>query len=356
MTEQCENRARKQADALIRKMMADAKDFALWGAGATGAGALEFLRQESAGMLVPRCIVDNNRALWGRDRVVSPDEFMAMSPLPERMIVSVYVADQVIAQLEEMGYEGEVIELNLNLTENRRDFYDSHMDELEELYSILEDAPSRNTLIGFLNGIRGNDVTCFQRINGNSGDKLLDAEILKYTEKEMFVDVGAFTGDTIEKFLELTGGKYREIIGIEADRRNYEVLCSNIVRWGLDNIGAENIAIGEADGVTFFSADKSESCSRAGKGDLEVQMKCLDKMEKVRNATFLKISANGYELQALRGAENLILRNRPKISVYASGALLWEIPRYLRSMVPEYKIFCRHYGTGVQAMICYAVL
>ncbi len=355
LTGRRENKAQKQADALVRQMLEDRKSFAVWGAGATGKSNLDFLRQASDGMLVPQCIVDNNQALWGRDRIVSPKDFMEMEPLPERMIVSVYVADQVIAQLKEMGYTGEIIDLNIHLADDRWDFYESHMDELEELYLALADDRSRETLVGFLKGIRGNDVEYFHRINGDSREKLLDPKILQYTSEEVFVDVGAFTGDTIQKFLELTGKKYQRVTGIEPDEENYKVLKANIRAWNLKNINAENVAVGEEDGVTYFMTDMSESCHRDEAGGREIRMRCLDSMEEIRDTTFLKISTNGCELQVLQGARNLILRNRPKISTYASGVLLWEIPKYLHSLIPEYKIYCRHYGTGMQAMSCYAV-
>ncbi len=355
LTGRRENKAQKQAHDLVRQMLEDKKSFAVWGAGATGKSTLDFLKQASDGVLVPQCIVDNNQALWGQNHIVSPEDFMKAEPLPKRMIVSVYVADQVIAQLKEMGYTGEIIDLNVHLADDLWDFYEGHMEELEELYLLLADSQSRETLSGFLNGVRQNDAEYFRRINGNSKEKLLDPKIMKYTDEEFFVDVGAFTGDTIREFLELTGNKFQKIVGIEPDRKNYDVLQANIGKWKLGNISSKNVAVGETDGITHFMTDMSESSRRANAGGQEIQMRRLDTMEELQDLTVLKVSTNGCDLQALQGARNLILRNKPKISTYASGMLLWEIPEYLHKLVPEYKIYCRHYGTGIQAMICYAV-
>ena len=90
-------------------------------------------------------------------------------------------------------------------------------------------------------------------------------------------------------------------------------------------------------------------------GDSEAVVVALDDLFEMQDITFIKISANGMELPILRGAEQLLQRNVPKLSMYASGSELWEIPRYLKRIVPEYKMYCRHYGYGRQVMICYAV-
>jgi hypothetical protein len=65
----------------------------------------------------------------------------------------------------------------------------------------------------------------------------------------------------------------------------------------------------------------------------------------------------GYELDALKGAERLIKKNKPKlaISIYHKPEDFFEIPLLLKRFVPEYKIYIKHHAP-FQAIetVCYA--
>ena len=84
-------------------------------------------------------------------------------------------------------------------------------------------------------------------------------------------------------------------------------------------------------------------------------MIALDDVEEMQGVTFIKISVSGLELTVLEGAKKLLRRNAPKVAAYVSGKQLWEIPKYLKEMVPEYRLYIRHYGQGTQGMVCYAI-
>lgn len=59
-----------QSQAHMQKLMAhlletgEGESFAIWGAGATGQRAMEYLRQNWGEAIKPKYIVDNNSALW----------------------------------------------------------------------------------------------------------------------------------------------------------------------------------------------------------------------------------------------------------------------------------------------------
>jgi hypothetical protein len=66
----------------------------------------------------------------------------------------------------------------------------------------------------------------------------------------------------------------------------------------------------------------------------------------------------GSEPQALSGAEEIIKKQKPKlaISVYHKLEHLWEIPLYLKHIVPEYKIYLRHHSPLEYETVCYAII
>jgi hypothetical protein len=74
--------------------------------------------------------------------------------------------------------------------------------------------------------------------------------------------------------------------------------------------------------------------------------------------TFIKMDIEGSEPQALSGAEEIIKKQKPKLAicVYHKPEHLWEIPLYLKKIVPEYKIYIRHHTPLEYETVCYAVI
>ena len=71
--------------------------------------------------------------------------------------------------------------------------------------------------------------------------------------------------------------------------------------------------------------------------------------------TFIKMDIEGAELNALKGAEKTIIRNKPKLAIciYHKPEDMWQIPRYIDSLVPEYKFYIRHFGMRYAGTILY---
>lgn len=354
-----ENRVLKEAEALVEQLLKEKGSFALWGAGNTGNHTRRFLERRTNGKLRPAYVVDNNPSLWGKDNIIGPEEFFSLKDCPAHLVVAVYVADQVVDQIRSFGYKGKVSCLNATTLYEEGDIwtpYEACFAELEETFWLLADEASKATLIGFLNYIRTLDDRYLEAVNGNSREKLMDASVLKPTQEEYFVDVGAFTGDTIDSFLNISDREYKGILALEPDKENFSALCRYVTSNQLDRIIVKQLAAGEEEGRQWFQSGMSESCRIGEYGTGETEVRRLDSMPEALDVTLLKVSSNGLDLSVLKGAEGLILSNGPKISTYASGSLLWEIPAYIKKLNPDYKIYYRHYGLGRQAMICYGVL
>ena len=352
------NTMRETLETEIQEIMAHKKNFVIWGAGNTGRETLQFITDYTNAKLVPQYIVDNNSSLWGTDNIKNPSELFADRNQIDVVLVCVYVADQVIQQLKDNGYTGKILPISMSLLSIDEDaihFYEQNIEQLEKMYALLADEQSRQTVVTFLNVLRTADISLWNSINGESTVKLLDPEVMHFSHNEYFVDVGAFTGDTISKFLELCHGQYQSINGFEPDAKNFSAMKQYAETEQLTNVHLYNMAAGANDGTQHFLNDRSESCILSETDGDEISIVRLDSIDTVQNTTILKVSANGWDLGVLEGAKDIIQRNKPQISAYASRELLWKIPFYLKQLVPEYKIYYRHYGIGRQAMICYAI-
>jgi hypothetical protein len=74
-------------------------------------------------------------------------------------------------------------------------------------------------------------------------------------------------------------------------------------------------------------------------------------------ATFIKMDIEGAEFNALKGAERTIRKHKPKLAVcvYHKAEDLITIPQYIKSLVPEYKLYFRAHLPGPFDYVLYAV-
>lgn len=330
--------------------------YAIWGAGWTGKNVKRMIAEYTKGALVEKYTIDNNPSLWDKEGMISPKDFFSDANNIDTVFVCVYVADEVTEQIIENGYRGNIIPVSSSILSSDYyvNWYEKCKEDIEGIFEILADEQSVETIKTFYKVAKSGDISLWDDVNGNSIDKLLAPEILKFTDSEHMVEIGAFIGDTTERFLELCEGRYKSIVGLEPDPDNFSILERKFTK--LKNSKALQMAASEKSGKAKFAANLSESGYLTENGDIEVDIVRLDDIKEAQNTTFIKISTNGFDLSAIKGAEGIIKKNKPKLSYYCGNNQLWTIPMYLKEIVPDYKLYVRHYGIGMQAMIGYAVL
>ncbi len=68
------------------------------------------------------------------------------------------------------------------------------------------------------------------------GGQYFPEELPLLKDNETYVDVGAFTGDTLKVFLSRTGGRFHKYIALEPDKDNFRKLVNGIPRLYKDKI------------------------------------------------------------------------------------------------------------------------
>lgn len=193
-------------------------------------------------------------------------------------------------------------------------------------------------------------------------------ELLHFSDNEVFVDAGAFDGSTSVRFSEKMkeyGGVCSKIFAFEPDFQNYILMQENEGFKHLKNTKTFNLGLWNKEETLFFTASANEGTrinNSETKGNSEnlVKLKCnsLDSILGSERVTFIKMDVEGAELKVLEGAEKLIKRNKPKlaISIYHKPEDLLELPIYIKSLVPEYKLFLRHHSSTLSETVLYAIL
>jgi FkbM family methyltransferase len=156
------------------------------------------------------------------------------------------------------------------------------------------------------------------------------------------IDCGAYIGDSAFVFEKELNPK--EIICIEPDEKNYEILLENIKLNNLANkIKAIKIAVGnkEIKGNIILNGTIGAYIIETSHG--KVQFSTIDNLVfdslKISNVGLIKMDIEGYELLAMKGASETIKKFKPVliICLYHKGQDFFEIPKYLKEIVPEYK-------------------
>jgi FkbM family methyltransferase len=177
------------------------------------------------------------------------------------------------------------------------------------------------------------------------------------TGEDVFVDCGAYDGDTLFSLLEQPQPAFRRIFAFEPDPRTFARLSERVSALPCrSSILLHQAATGMKTGRLRFSADGTPS-SALGDGDTEVDCVALDEALKGIEPTFIKMDIEGAELAALEGSRQIIQQYAPilAISSYHRQDHLWNVARLIHSMRSDYHFFLRPHMQEAWDVICYAV-
>lgn len=190
----------------------------------------------------------------------------------------------------------------------------------------------------------------FQAYTGKQYFDIFEAE-----EAEVFIDAGAYGGETMLDFVKWTGGKYKKIIELEPLKEMCTVIREMCEQRAIRSVQIEEVAAWDKREKLFFSEEKSGSKVEE-QGERLIKGVDIDSIVGDEIVTFIKMDIEGSERKALEGARNTIKRDKPKLAVCLYHRLedIIELPSYILELVPEYKLYIRHYRSNVCETVLYA--
>ena len=223
-----------------------------------------------------------------------------------------------------------------------REFLEQNIDKFDLVYDLLEDDISKKTLIDILNFKITGKIEYLDSCTCERSEILGDK--LKFSSHEHIVDLGAYDGDTIAEFLELCGGSAQSITAFEPDAKNFRKLSNYALENGI-SADLHNLAAWSDKEVLHFNGGGGRNSAVNDGGKIEVQADSVDNILGGRKATLIKYDVEGAEMRALEGAKGTISAHKPKliVSAYHTNSDLFEIALYIKSLVPEYKLYLRHH-------------
>lgn len=180
--------------------------------------------------------------------------------------------------------------------------------------------------------------------------------IMDLRDDEVFVDGGAYTGDTLLTFARITSGRYARCRAFEPEPANAGKLRAAVERRRLENVEISVKGLWSRPATLPFAVIEGSSASAiSGLGRELAEVDTVDNA--APDATFIKLDVEGAELEALKGAAATIKRNRPKLAVcvYHRPSDLSDIPLYINSLAPGYRFFLRQHQPVACETVLYAV-
>ena len=177
---------------------------------------------------------------------------------------------------------------------------------------------------------------------------------------EVLFDCGAFTGDTIEDFVTFTNKKYKKIVAFEPDEKNVKRLNA-FINNKIENVVVIQKATGDKNGkVAFLNNGNMFSKTvdvKDSSDELSVDIVRLDNYIDY-HPTLIKMDIEGAELDSLIGATQIIKTLKPKLAIciYHMPFDFYEIPKFLKSLVPEYKFKVRQHESCFCETVLYAYI
>lgn len=219
------------------------------------------------------------------------------------------------------------------------DFLNKNREKIEKAYTLLADDFSKEIYSGYVNFLYGGELSHLRAIT--TAEDEVFRNILCLGSNETYVDIGAYRGDTVDKFLSYTDDSYSAIICAEPDTKTYKKLLDHCGH--LENFKAFNCAVTGIDGEVGFS-DVHGRQSAIG-GDKMTPTLSLPSLCRGHIPSYIKIDSEGCEYDILSGSGNILKESKPKLNVaaYHKCRDIFTLPILINQLNPQYKIHLRHH-------------
>ncbi len=216
-----------------------------------------------------------------------------------------------------------------------RDYFEQNEQWLNEVYDLLEDDASREVYRKLISYKLSGRLDILMSAESVREDAYRD--ILSLGGDEVYVDGGAYDGDTVREFINNVK-TYRKIYAIEPDSRSCAKLISNTEQ--LQNIECMNMALGNrTEDISFGGAGGRQS---AVGGRVMVAQNKIDNI--APDATYIKLDVEGFETATIMGARETIKQGKPKLQVAAYHKNMdMLMPLTVKEIRGDYKVYMRHF-------------
>lgn len=345
----------------------------LFGAGSLGIQTLQGL--QSLGIM-PIAFSDNNPALWNKIidgvKVISPHDVVNKYKDQAVFLITIWNPKARFAQIKQKLLNLNCVKVisvfslfwkypEIFLPNYSWDLPHKILQQKEDVTKAFHLWSDNESRLEYLAQIKLKMFLDFDNLPEpiNQESYFLD-NLFTFLPDEIFVDCGAFDGDTLKSFVNLRKSEFKKYIALEPDVSNLEYLKEYISSQSIEIQNKVEIypyAVASERKKVFFNAIGTPAASITENGNIEIECVALDEIINDCCPTFIKMDIEGSEIDALIGASNIIKKYQPilAICVYHKPNDLWQIPLLINSLYGEYNFFLKAHEEDSFQVVCYAI-
>ncbi|MEI0604859.1 FkbM family methyltransferase [Brachyspira alvinipulli] len=183
--------------------------------------------------------------------------------------------------------------------------------------------------------------------------------------EEIFIDAGAFVGDTVEKFIIENMGTFKHLYAFEPGDKQFEAMSIRMERLKKeyaikdDTVTLVKAGLGKKTSKmsTIYLDDSPirHTLSNDNSNNCNVDVFSLDEFLNGKEVTFIKVDIEGMEYDFLEGAKETIKKYKPKIAIciYHYPCDLHRIFEYIKKIDSTYKFKFRHHAPLIGDFVLY---
>jgi FkbM family methyltransferase len=342
----------------------------LFGAGGLGRRTLSMLRSNGRDV---SAFVDNDVARWGSDLegvpVLSPDDATARFASDGLAIVTIWRAEgghDFLATREGLHEAGwQRVESFIPLFWSYRadalpyitiDVPTNVLAARDDVLAAADLWSDSRSLREYVAQVRWRLTGDFAALPPAEAHQYFAEGIVEVGPDEVFVDCGAFTGDTLLDVAKRVDS-WRAYHAFEPDPASFDALQAAVATLPAsmaERVHLHKAATSEHRGKAHFSATGLGSASLSDQGTFEVELVAIDDVVIDPPPTFIKMDIEGAESAALDGGRRGIRDGQPLLAIaaYHKQADLWKLVKQVHDMMPAYQLFLRpHVPEGFDTVL-----
>lgn len=217
-------------------------------------------------------------------------------------------------------------------------FYEAHKDEIDRATALLADELSVKTMI---NTVTNKLTGALEPLQACETTEAESDGLLTLPEGSVYLDLGAYNGDTVLKYTSLFP-QINKVIAVEPDRRNFRKLGENTSH--IKDITLVRAMISDTSGTSFADNKKGRGVHESSDAGEAVDTVTIDDLLDGGRVDLIKFDVEGNELKALDGGMETIKKYRPRMQIacYHRSEDIFTLPLKIITEVPSYKIYMRH--------------